>query len=120
MPASITRVEIIVTIIKGTGGAYPFNKPLITIPKGIATNQPFATFIDVDAAIFVSPPLSSGEYTPVIGDVANHAVTNGNAVNNTPGKSNDPSALWDDLPMRAKMIKPMTSTIASTGRSAGV
>ena len=87
------------------------------LTNGTAMAQPFSTpLIIVD----IMAPLSSGEYTPVIGDVVSQAVTNGNAVVNTPNKSIDPSALCDDLPMSAKITNPMISTTANTGLSAGV
>ena len=77
-PARITNVDNNVTMINGVGGTYPLITPRSAIPNGIANTQPLATLDAVDIITFVS--LSSGEYTPVSGEVTIHAVMNGNAV----------------------------------------
>lgn len=92
-PAKITKVEIKVTTINGTGGTYPLITPLKTIPSGIATTHPFPTLTIVDAMKLESSPRSSGEYTFVSGEVANHADTNGKAVIKMAIMSNEPSEL---------------------------
>ena len=66
-------------MINGVGGTYPLITPRSAIPNGILANtQPLATLDALDIITFVS--LSSGEYTPVSGEVTIHAVMNGNAV----------------------------------------
>eukprot|EP00579_Thalassiosira_antarctica_P024330 CAMPEP_0201980558 /NCGR_PEP_ID=MMETSP0904-20121228/70771_1 /ASSEMBLY_ACC=CAM_ASM_000553 /TAXON_ID=420261 /ORGANISM="Thalassiosira antarctica, Strain CCMP982" /LENGTH=87 /DNA_ID=CAMNT_0048532861 /DNA_START=279 /DNA_END=542 /DNA_ORIENTATION=+ len=87
----MTKVEINVTIINGTGGTYPLITPLKAIPIGIANIQPLPTFKAVDANTLLSR--SSGEYIPVSGEVANHAVMKGKAVVSTPIRSKEPSSL---------------------------
>ena len=56
----------------------------------------------------------------MIGEVVNQAVTNGNAVIKTAYRSRSPFALWDDLPIAAKMMRLIVSTTARSGRLSGV
>ena len=87
----MTNVDNNVAMINGVGGIYPLITPRSAITNGIANTQPLATLDAVDIITFVS--LSSGEYTPVSGEVTIHAVMNGKAVISTANKSSEPSAL---------------------------
>mmetsp|Transcript_80 Transcript_80/g.184 ORF Transcript_80/g.184 Transcript_80/m.184 type:complete len:96 (-) Transcript_80:357-644(-) len=90
-PPKITKVEINVTTINETGGIYPLMTPLKAIPNGTANTQPFPTFTTVDLTKLTSSPLSSGEYTPVSGDVTIQEAMNGKAVTITAATSREPS-----------------------------
>ena len=114
----MTNVEISVTIMNGIGGTYPLRTPRAAIPNGTAKIQPLPTFSEVETKTPFSR--SSGEYTPVNGEVASQAATKGNAVTSTAVGSSEPVSLCEDLPMAAKMMRLKVSITARSGRSNGV